>query len=350
MKKLKIAYFGTPSFSARFLEKLLTDRDIHVEVTLVITQPDKPVGKKQILTSSPVKLVAEKYKIPVKTGIETEVPRREPDSAFHRRGSKARRLALSEVEGDQSRQAPFFNIDLGLLFAYGKILPKKILSIPNHGFWNIHPSLLPKYRGPSPMVYPLLLGDKITGTTLMKMDELMDQGPIIDQESLTIGKNDYRVELENKLTDLGYEVFKRNVNRLAVSGVKSVRFDPQDDTLATYTKLLTKQDGFIPLPVLKQSLINDKLNSHNTPQVVKEYLKKNNLTIEQFNHLTVYNIFRGLSPWPGLFTEVVINDQKKRLKITGLSHKNDTLIVDRVQLEGKKEVDFVTFNRAYRVF
>ncbi len=342
MKKLKIAYFGTPSFSARFLEKILTDTDIHVEVTLVITQPDKPVGKKQIITSSPVKLVAGKYKISVKTGVETEVPRREPDSGFHRRGSQARR--------DQSRQAPFFNIDLGLLFAYGKILPKKILSIPNHGFWNIHPSLLPKYRGPSPMAYPLLLGDKTTGITLMKMGELMDHGPIIDQESLPIDNNDYRSDLETKLTDLGYEVFKRNVNKLAVSGIKSVRFEPQNDTHATYTKLLAKQDGFIPLSVLKQLLITDRLTSLNVPKVINNYLKRNNLVIEQCNNLTIYNLFRGLYEWPGIWTELIVNGQNKRLKITGMSHKNHKLTIDRVQLEGKKEVDFVTFNRAYRVF
>jgi len=286
MKTLSLVYFGTPDFSAGFLEKILTDKELPVEVKSVITQEDKPVGRKQIVIATPVKLMAQKYGLPVETG---------PVASLH-------------------------DIDLALLFAYGEIIPKDLLEAPKYGFWNIHPSLLPKYRGAAPVAALLINGDEETGVTIIQMDEEMDHGPIIAQEKVKILPRERKDQLTNRLTEVAFSLFKRTIIDLVNSQVQT---KVQDDKSATYTKLLTKQDGYIEISSLK-SQISD------APE-------------------KLFNRFRGLYPWPGLWTEVVINGGKKRLKIMDMDLVDGKLILKKVQLEGKKETDFDQFNDMYRV-
>jgi len=298
MKKIRLSYFGSPSFSARFLEKIILDKDLPVEVVAVITQPDQPVGRKQILTPTPVKIIANKYKIKVST------------------------IGGEDGKWGNLGQNLLRDIDLGLVYAYSQIIPAVMLQQPKFGFWNIHPSLLPYYRGPSPTAFPLINGDKITGTTIIKMDEKIDHGPIITQEKLKILLSDKRPDLEIKLTDLGYTLFK-SVIPSVVEG--SLSATPQNHSLATYTRRLTKADGFVKLSDLK----NPK------------------------NSQKIYNLFRGLYPWPGPWTQIrpLRSDaaHPKRLKITDLDLINNKLVIKKVQLEGKKEVDWQTFVRAYNI-
>ncbi len=284
MKKLKIAYFGSPDFSAEFLEKLLTDTDLPVETVSVVTPPDKPAGRKGISTPVPVKQIAQKYNVPV------------IDS-------------LQELDSD---------LDLGLLFAYGEILPKEVLKKPKHGIWNIHPSLLPLYRGAAPMATPLIEGVSNTGVTLMKMDEQLDHGPIIAQEEADILPKERHPELAKRLSNLSYKLFKKAVNEF-VSHENSIHMRDQDEAKATFTKTFTKQDGFTPTADFSEK-----------PQ-------------------EVFNRFRGLYPWPGLWTKVILNDREQRLKITDLDIEEDKLIIKKVQLEGKKEVDYSSFKEAYKI-
>lgn len=287
MKKLSLAYFGTPDFSARFLEKILNDKDLPVEVKLVVTQKDKPVGRKQVVTKSPVKLIAQKYGIAVKTG---------PVSEFH-------------------------NLDLALLFAYGEIISKDLLKAPKHGFWNIHPSLLPKYRGASPVAFPLINGDKETGVTIIQMDKELDHGPIIAQEKVSILPKERKDKLTNRLTEVAFGLFKRTILELIKN---QIRTQVQDDKNATYTKLLTKQDGYIE---------RKKLRTNSEEEAEK-----------------LFNKFRGLYPWPGLWTTIRFKNKDLRLKIVDVDLVDDKLIVKKVKLEGKKGVDFKQFNDVYRVF
>jgi len=308
MKKLTIAYFGSPDFSADFLEKLITDITINqlIEVKLVVTQPDQKVGRKQILTPTPVKLVAKKYL-------------RSEDTKFFSL------LGLGVPTVIKNFGIELKNIDLALVYAYGDLIPKKILSLPKYGFWNIHPSLLPKYRGSSPISTPLINGDKITGVTIIKMDEEIDHGPIIAQETYTIKSSDYRPDLEKKLTDLGFQMFKKLINELRITNYE-LKIKEQNHKEVTFTNRLSKNDGFIEFGELK-SLIQ--------------------LTTNHQSLVTFYNLFRGLYPWPGLWT-ILPND--KRLKITQLKIENEKLIIEKVQLESKSEVDFLTFNKAYNIF
>jgi methionyl-tRNA formyltransferase len=331
---LTIAYFGSPDFSARFLEKLLTDEEIKksVEVKLVVTQPDKPVGRKQILTPTPVKQIALK----IDNSLEIACP-----AKLAEQSGKNCKLKISQL-------------DLALVYAYNQIIPKEYLVLTKYGFWCIHPSLLPKYRGPSPIATALINGDQETGVTIIKMDEKIDHGPIVAQEKTSITPTDLRPDLEKKLTDLGFEMFKKKVKELTSLKVNELKkqkltrqlvnpltLKNQQHKLASYTKKLKKEDGFIAFDKLKNLML--------PPTYSLQPTTYNLLT-------TTYNLFRGLYPWPGLWT---ILPNGKRLKITGLQLQPTThnlqpthynLQPTKVQLEGKKEVDFATFNRAYKVF
>jgi methionyl-tRNA formyltransferase len=291
MKELTLAYFGTPDFSARLLKKLIQDK-LPIKIKSVFTQPDKPVGRKQIMTPSPVKIVAEKNNIPVFTN----------DVSFN------------------NHSHPLLNVELGLLYAYGKIIPKPVIAQPKFGFWNIHPSLLPKYRGPSPIAFSLINGEQKTGVTLMQMDEELDHGPIIDQQKLIIAANSKRPDLENQLTDLGYQLLKKNLLKL-ITNRHPPPTQAQDHSQATYTRLLKKEDGYVKWQTLKQPTDPQK----------------------------IYQLFRGLYPWPGIWTRIRIGGKEKRLKIIDLNYYDGKLILKTVQLEGKKPVDFKTFIQAYNL-
>ena len=190
---MKIAYFGTPSFSAALLEKLILDTSLGIKVSLVVTQPDRPTGRKMLMTPSPVKTVAQKY------GIEV----------------------VDSIEKLQVASYKLREVDLSLVYAFGfkRLIPLDLLRAPKiqfdigggntSGFVNIHPSLLPLYRGASPIAYPILMGENKTGVTLFVMDEKMDHGPIISQEEMPITLTDVRTDMEKKLSDLGFEMLKQ---------------------------------------------------------------------------------------------------------------------------------------------
>ncbi|HEX7542531.1 MAG TPA: methionyl-tRNA formyltransferase [Patescibacteria group bacterium] len=308
MEKIKLAYFGSPDFAADFLKKILLDKNLPVTVKLIVTQPDQLVGRKRILTPTPVKEVANNFQLPI----------------FNFQSN----LSFQNSKNEKSLKNENFKmkikeLDLVLLYAYGAMIPQELLTLPKYGFWNIHPSLLPKYRGPSPIASPLINGDKITGVTIIKMDEKIDHGPIIAQESLTIDQDDKRSDLEKKLTDLAFQMFKDIIKKVyGQDDILSLQKTTQDHVLATYTKKLTKQDGFIEISKLKD-------------QISK-------------NSKGLFNLFRGLTPWPGIWT---ILPNGKRLKIINLTMKqSNNLTIKSVQLEGKNEVNFETFNSAYKIF
>lgn len=290
---MKIAYFGSPDFAATLLEQIIIDAELDLEVVLVVTQPDKKAGRKQELTPTPVKNIAKKYDIEI---YDREL--KNPD-------------LISKLE----------NVELCLVYAYSKIIPEELLKVPRLGFWNIHPSLLPKHRGTSPMAQPLLQGEKKTGVSLMLMDKEMDHGPILAQATFDISDTMNRQDLEKKLTELGYKLFKNTVSN---SG--SLHPHYQDHSKATYTNKLKKDDGFVSFQQLKEA-IEGKEPAH------------------------LINLFRALYPWPGIWTKVIINTQERRLKITDVDlTTRNYFIIKRIQLEGKNEVDFQTFNAAYNIF
>ncbi len=318
-KKIKLAFFGAPDFAADVLQDILEDKEIPIELCFVVTQPDKPVGRKQIITPTPVKEVARVNKIPVLDSLQS------PE--IHEK--------LKQV-------------DLVLLYAFGEIIPSQMLKIPRWGFWNIHPSLLPLYKGPSPIAYPLLLEDKKTGVSLVLMDDRLDHGPLIGQEEYIIQETDTRDLLENRLSKIGYKLFKKYI-QILISG--AFQKNEQNHSHATNTRLLTKQDGFVAYPIFQKIIKGEDLEKEDTPSIVGEFCTKYEAFLSPPRLSTMYySLFRALSPWPGLWTKVSLSGSEKRLKITGMTLQNGKQQVTKVQLEGKKEVDLHTFRMAYASF
>lgn len=333
MKTITLAYFGTPDFSAKFLETIVKDKSINqsVKIHVVVTQPDKPVGRDQVMTPSPVKFMAQKLQIPVYDQLDLNC-----------------QPALSHCE-------------YALVFAYGfkTLIPSQILSSTqkkfkgtNSGFMNIHPSLLPKYRGASPIAYPILFGDTETGVTFFVMDEKMDHGPVFSQEKIKIPNDILRPQMEHMLMDLSLKMFKK----LLMKDFELLKLVPQNNKKASHAKFMTKNEGYVPLKLLLKVLENNSITINELPEIYQQFLSKNppylkNLQLKMNNPAElIFNMFRGLFPWPGIWTKIQINNQEKRLKITNLQYRNTQLHIKRVQLEGKKEVDFSTFNQAYPIF
>lgn len=319
---LKVAYFGTPIFSARFLKNILEmQEELGYSIDLVVTQPDKPVGRDQKLTPSPVKQIAEK------NGIEV----------------------VHKVSPDQ-----LHDFDIVLLYAYGKIITQKALDAPQFGFWNIHPSMLPKYRGASPTVYPLLLGDTSTGVTLMRMDADLDHGPIIAQHEYEIGPGEKNFDVINALTDEAIELWEKALEIL--EGDKkndlSKMGREQDHSKATFTRTLKRDDGYIDIALVKKLLSHRgaddtgegpaKVSFDELPAITKDYYSKNSqekYTPQPIDTL-IFNMWRALDPWPGIWTEIEVGGTKKRLKITEMELKDGHANIKTVQLEGKKPALF----------
>jgi methionyl-tRNA formyltransferase len=231
---MKIVFMGTPDFAVPCLEKLIkTGHDI----VGVFTQPDKPVGRKQILTPSDIKVCAEKHNIPVFT----------PKTL--RNGAGLELLKQLEPE-------------LVVVVAYGKILPEDVLAFPKYGCINVHGSLLPKYRGAAPIQWSILNGDKITGVTTMLMDAGVDTGDILLQRETEIGENETAGELFDRLSILGAELLEETLLKLTDVGLSPVK---QDERKATTVTQLDK--SFSP--------VDFNCDAH-----------------------SIHNQVRGLNPWP----------------------------------------------------
>ena len=209
---MKIIYLGTPEFAVKPLENILLSGK-H-EVLGVVCQPDRPIGRKAILTPPPVKQTAIKYGIPV---YQYESVRKEG------------------VE-DLKKLCP----DAMVTCAYGQILSQEILDIPKFGVYNIHASLLPKYRGASPIQYAVINGDKKTGITYMKTDVGMDTGDIIRQYEIPIGENETYGELSDRLSLLGAEHIVEILDE--IENGKAV-FKKQDNSFSSVVKPLKKEDS-----------------------------------------------------------------------------------------------------------
>jgi methionyl-tRNA formyltransferase len=212
---MKIAFFGTPAFAAEFLKGLVADPGL--SVVAVVTQPDEPVGRKKILTAPPVKQVAVEHKLPVFQ------PTKLKDANFQ----------------DQLKA---LGADIGIVVAYGRILPDSLLNVLPLGFINVHPSLLPKYRGPSPIIAALANGDTQTAVTIIKLVQEMDAGPILAQATIEVAANETQASLTSKVVDIGVPLLIESL-KAYVSG--QLTLHEQDHSQATFCKLLTRQDGVI---------------------------------------------------------------------------------------------------------
>ncbi len=236
---MRVVYLGTPDFAVLPL-KSLTEID-GVEVVAVVCNKDKPVGRKKVLTPPPVKVTAESLNIPV---YQYDSIRKEGVS-------------------DMQNLAP----DLMVTCAFGQILSQEILDIPKLGVINIHASLLPKYRGASPIHYALLNGEKSTGVTIMKTDIGIDTGDILFSVPTDIKDGENCGELFERLSAIGADAIKRAL-RMIMDG--SATFTKQGDG-ATYTKIIKKEDALIDFNVTAKDVVN-KVRAFNPAPVAYTFL------------------------------------------------------------------------------
>ncbi len=237
---MKIIYMGTPDFAVPALKTLA---DSSHEVCAVFTQPDKPRGRKMIMTPPDVKVCAQSLGIPVF----------QPDSLKN---------------ADSLEIIKSYSPDAIVVAAYGKILPEAVLKAPVYGCINIHGSLLPKYRGASPIQQSVLNGDKITGVTTMLMDAGLDTGDILLTRETEIGENETSGELFDRLALLGGELILQTLSMLEKGEITPKK---QDESLATHTSKIDKT--YCPIDFSKSAF-------------------------------EVHNKVRGLNPWPVAVTEI----------------------------------------------
>ncbi len=214
-KKYKALFFGTPDFAVPILKILQTMPEILVRA--VFTQPDKPVGRKQQLTPPPVKIFAEKNGLTV---------------------CQPEKIKTSEFQKQLKELTP----DVCIVVAYGKIISKNLLSIPKYGWLNVHASLLPKYRGASPIQSAILNGDNKTGVTLMQINAGLDTGPWLAKKETAIDPADNFQTLHDKLSALGATLVRESLPKFLSGEIKP---QPQDNSQATTTKIINKEDGRI---------------------------------------------------------------------------------------------------------
>lgn len=261
-KKFIIIFMGTPDFAVPALKAL--NKSGH-DVALVVTQPDRPKGRGRKVVPPPVKEVA------IRLGYDVLQPASIKTDEFADRMER-------------------FKPDLFVVVAFGHILPETLLALPRIGAINIHASLLPKYRGPAPIQWAIINGERETGVTTMFMDKGLDTGDILLSAKTEITPDDTSATLHDRLAVLGADLLVRTLNGFETKDIKPV---PQDHTKATYAPLLKKKDGHIDW-------------------------EKPAKTLETF--------IRGMTPWPGAFTF----HGNKRLKI----FKADPVLMDVAEAPG----------------
>lgn len=286
-KHPSFVFFGTPDFAVLILEELQKKGFVP---SLIITQEDKPKGRGLLLTAPPVKVWGQENNIPI---------------------FQPKTLKDGICEKYLKEKAPSNGWDFFIVASYGKIIPKTILDIPYRGTLNVHPSLLPRLRGSSPIEEAILSEEK-TGISIMLLDEAMDHGPIVSQKEIIIDNwPPYALELKTILAHEGGKLLAEIIPDW-ISGL--ITPQEQDHIKATYTEKIKKEDGFIDLT--------------NNPQL---NLKK----------------IKAYEEWPRAYTFFSHNDKKIRIIIKTAHIESGVLILDKIIPEGKKETTFENFKQSF---
>jgi len=280
---LKFVFFGTPDVASETLEIL---KQSDYLPSLIVTAPDRPSGRKMILTPPPVKTWA----------IENNIPYIQPE--------KLNELTSPPTPPSLAGEGGF---DLYIVVAYGKIMPEDLIKDPKLGSINIHYSLLPKYRGASPVESAVLNGDKVTGITIQQMKYKMDSGPILAKEEVKIGGTETAPELKKRLIKIGGELLVKMLPEFIEGRITPVL---QDEAVATFCKKIKKEDGQVD---------SEKESSE-----------------------TLYNKFRAYANWPRIF---YFDEKRKRIIISDAILENNNFVIRKVIPEGRKEIAWEEYNR-----
>ena len=306
---MNVVFFGTSEFAIPSLREILKSRH---KVLAVVTQPDRKRGRNLKLSPSPTKVLALTKNIPVYQSEDAS--------------------GIASVEFLKK-----LNADLFVVVSFGQILKKEVLSIPKFYSINLHGSLLPKYRGAAPTNWAVINGDKSSGVTVISMNEKMDEGDILLKTEVEIDGEDTNITLNEKLSEVGASTLLTAIDLIGNS--KNLNFTKQDEKKATYAPKLNKEDG----------LIDWNLDA-----------------------VKIHNRVRGFLPWPGayttcngkilkilkteLFSQSTLKDVKPGEVVDIIKDKgmivhtgSGDLLINYVQLEGKKEMDADSFLRGHRI-
>lgn len=308
--KLRTVFMGTSDLSENILSALIENK---YNIVGVFTKPDTKIGRKQETVAPPVKILAEKNKIPV----------------------------FQPAKFDEEAMAKFKELkpDMVIVAAYGKIIPKAVLDVPGFGCINVHVSLLPEFRGPSPVQNALLEGRSETGVTIMLMDAGVDTGNILSQKVMLIDPSDNTETLMKKLSDLGVELL---LETLPLWVERKIKPQPQNNAFATLCQLIEREDGHIFWSESAES---------------------------------IYNRWRALTPWPGIFSYIKDGEGLTRLKLVsiglqktnpmqkhqegeifelgddiGIQTSEGIIILKEIQREGKKPASIKEFMNGFPGF
>jgi len=302
---MRLVFCGTPQFAVPTLEAVIAAGH---QVALVLTQPDRPVGRDQQLQAPPVKQTALAHRIPVL----------QPEKIKNN----------AELRAELEAIAP----EAILVVAYGRMIPQWMLDLPRHGNINLHGSLLPKYRGAAPIQWAVASGEVVTGVTTMRLDAGLDTGPMLLAQVVPIGEEETAVDVYETLAEIGAPLMVETLRRLEVGELFP---ESQDHSLATHAPILTRDDGRIDFT-----------------RTARE----------------IYNRWRGFQPWPGAFTALrgkklivhrlhpvenfdiapgIIQVHDGRLLVG--CREGTALELDEVQPEGKRRMSAADFLRGYQL-
>lgn len=270
-QQIKYAFFGTPELTVTILNYL---KENNYLPEVIVTMPDRPVGRKMVITPPPAKVWA----------IENNIVHLQPE----------------KLNDEFFESLEKYNLDLNIVVAYGKIMPEKIISVPKFGTINIHYSLLPKYRGATPVESAILAGDTETGVCIQQMKFELDSGPILSQKTISINPDETADELLNKLNETAKVMLVDLLPKIQNSKLNPT---DQDNLKATFCTKIKKEHGEL---------------------------------LDSDSDLQKWNKYRAYYGWPGVFYFY----DGKRIKITKAKYENNSFIIERVIPEGKKEMDF----------
>lgn len=291
----KIVFMGTPEFSVNVLKELLNNKDY--EVVAVVSQPDKKVGRRHLLTPSPISELA----------IENNIPL----------------LRLNKIK-EEYQKVIEYKPDIIITCAYGQIIPVELLNYPIYGCINVHASLLPELRGGSPIHTALIKGYKKTGITIMYMDKEMDTGDIISQEETIITDEDNLETLNNRLSTIGSKLLIKTLKDIVSKTAKRIK---QDSSKATYAYNIKREEEKIDFTRTTREIFNQVRGLYKNPAA---YFLLDNKIVKVYEGYI--NECKDENIKPGQ----IINIYKNGI---GIKTKDGEYVVTRIKPEGKKEID-----------
>ncbi len=281
--QVKIAFWGTPQLTTHYLDALV---QAGLKPALIITNPDRPKGRGQEIALTPAKVWG------IKNNVRVLQPERLDDAFF--------------------QEFLEYKINVSIVVAYGSILPERFIDVPQFGTLNVHYSLLPRYRGASPVEASILAGDKETGVAIQKMVRLLDSGPLIAEKNVSLDEHLTAPELREHLSVIGAQLLMETLPKYLTGLLVPT---PQTESQATFCTKIQKEDGFLDLTG---------------------------------NPVYLYRKYRAYYEWPRTFFFYEQNNKKVRLIITRANFVDGVFVIERVLPEGKKEMSFEDFKRGFK--